>query len=126
MNSIFPVLNIGAGVVVVLTVRITGTVTPGAKLTVDGLKEAEEPLLLQDTLPAVVQVQLPGRCAAESLTFPENVLLAVTFRLYATELPGVTVWLCCCEVIAKVETVAESDVRNSLRRAERNLVARRG
>jgi hypothetical protein len=110
MTSIFPVLNIGAGVVVVLTVRVTGTVTPGVKLTVDGLKEAEDPLLLQDTLPTVVQVQLPGRCAAESLTLPENVLLAVTFRLYATELPGVTVWLCSCEVMTKVGTVAGSEL----------------
>jgi hypothetical protein len=110
MTSIFPVLNIGAGAVVVLTVRVTGMVIPGVKLTLAGLKEAEEPLLLHDTLPAVVQVQLPGRCAAESLTLPENVLLAVTFRLYAMELPGVTVWLGCCEVMTKVGTVAGSEL----------------
>jgi hypothetical protein len=81
MTSRFPVLDIGAGVVVVLTVRVMGTVTPGVKLTLDVLNEAVDPLLLQDTLPTVVQVQLPGRCAAESLTVPVNVLLAVTFRL---------------------------------------------
>jgi hypothetical protein len=106
MTSIFPAPNIGDGVVVVLTVRMTGTVTPGVKLTLDVLKEAEDPLLLQDTLPAVVQVQLPGRCAAESLTVPVNVLLAVTLRLYATEPPAVTVSLGSCEVIVKVGTIA--------------------
>jgi hypothetical protein len=110
MTSIFPVLNIGDGVVVVFTVRVTGTVTPGVKLTLDALKEAEDPLLLQDTLPTVVQVQLPSRCAAESLTVPVNVLLAVTLRLYATEPPGVTVWLGSCEVIVKVGTVAGSEL----------------
>ena len=110
MTSIFPVLNIGAGVVVVLTVRVTGTVAPGVKLTLDALNEAEDPLLLQDTLPTVVQVQLPGRCAAESLTVPVNVLLEVTFRWYTTEPPGVTVWLVSCEVIVKVGTVAESEL----------------
>jgi hypothetical protein len=57
----FPVLNIGDGVVPVLTVRTTGTVAPGDSVTLDISKEADEPALVQDTLPAVVQVQLPGR-----------------------------------------------------------------
>jgi len=106
MTSIFPVLNIGAGEVVVLIVRVTGIVTPGVRLTVEVLREAEEPLLLQETWPAVVQVQLPGKCAADSLTVPVNVLLPVTFRLYVTGLPGLTVRLCCCEVMVKVGTAA--------------------
>jgi hypothetical protein len=110
MTSIFPLPDIRAGVVVVLTVRLTGTVTPGVKLTLDVLKEAEDPLLLHDTLPAVIQVQLPGRCAVESLTVPVNVLLAVTFKLYVTEPPTVTVWLGSCEVIVKVGTVAGSEL----------------
>ena len=76
----FPVLNMGAELLVIFTVSVTGTVSPGVNVTLGALKEAEDPELVQETLPAVVQVQLPGRWAEDNFTFPEKVLLALTLR----------------------------------------------
>ncbi len=61
ITSIFPVPSIGGGLLVVFTVSVTGTVAPGVRTTVEWSNEAEDPAPLQDTLPAVVHVQLPGR-----------------------------------------------------------------
>jgi hypothetical protein len=65
---------------VVLTVSVTGTVAPGLRMTVGVSNEAEEPALVQETLPAEVQVQLPGKCAVNRLTLPEKLLLALMLR----------------------------------------------
>jgi hypothetical protein len=97
------VLNIAAAVV--LTVSVTGRVCPGASVTNDGLNVAEA-AFVQETFPAAVHVQLPGRCAVERVTFPENAVLAAISRSYTTEFPGITVWLCCEDVMANVGATA--------------------
>ncbi len=47
-------------------------------------------------------VQLDGRSWMLRATVPVKVLLAVTLKLYVTELPGVTVWPSLAAVMVKV------------------------
>ena len=89
-------------------VSVTGTTAFGVSET-DGMLNVavEATWQLDEYLPPVPDhVQLDGASFKLRATVPVNVLLAVRFRLYVTELPGVTVWPSLLAVIRKLgETV---------------------
>src|SRR6266852_4553614 len=93
-------------------VSVTGTTAFGVSETDVVLNVAVEATLqLDEYLPAEGDnhVQLDGKSFMLRATAPVNVLLAMTFRLYVTELPGVTVWPSLVAVIRKLgETVGSS------------------